>query len=55
MTLVAPGSVDVETMPTNALVAAPNSTIRNGPDLGGKTMATSTLRNIIQFAAQFVG
>jgi len=52
VTIVAPGSVDVETMPTNALIVAPNSTIQTGGDLNGKTMATSTLRNIVQFAAQ---
>jgi ABC-type nitrate/sulfonate/bicarbonate transport system substrate-binding protein len=50
--LVAPGSVDVANVPTNALVAAPNSPIRTGRDLNGKTMATTTLRNIVQFAAQ---
>lgn len=50
--LVAPGSVDVEGAPTNALVAAPGSPIRTGRDLNGKTMATTTLRNIVQFAAQ---
>jgi len=50
--LVAPGSVDVESVPTNALVVAPNSQIRTGHDLNGKTMATTTLRNIVQFAAQ---
>lgn len=52
VTIVAPGSVDVETMPTNALIVTPGSTIRTGADLNGKTMATSTLRNIVQFAAQ---
>lgn len=52
VTIVAPGSVDVETMPTNALVVTPGSTIRTGNDFNGKTMATSTLRNIVQFAAQ---
>lgn len=52
VTIVAPGSVDVEATPTNALVVAPGSTIRTGSDLNGKTMATSTLRNIVQFAAQ---
>jgi NitT/TauT family transport system substrate-binding protein len=52
VTLVAPGSVDVETLPTNALIVTPGSTIRTAADLNGKTMATSTLRNIVQFAAQ---
>lgn len=52
VTIVAPGSVDVETMPTNALIVAPGSPIHNGSDFNGKTMATSTLRNIVQFAAQ---
>jgi NitT/TauT family transport system substrate-binding protein len=52
VTIVAPGSVDVETVPTNALIVAPGSAIRTGSDLNGKTMATSTLRNIVQFAAQ---
>ena len=52
VTIVAPGSVDVETMPTNALIVTPGSPIRTGSDLNGKTMATSTLRNIVQFAAQ---
>jgi NitT/TauT family transport system substrate-binding protein len=52
VTLVAPGSVDVETMPTNALIVSSSSTIRTGSDFNGKTMATSTLRNIVQFAAQ---
>ena len=52
VTILAPGSVDVETMPTNALIVTPGSTIRTGSDLNGKTMATSTLRNIVQFAAQ---
>jgi NitT/TauT family transport system substrate-binding protein len=52
VTIVAPGSVDIESMPTNALVVLPGSTIRNGSDFNGKTMATSTLRNIVQFAAQ---
>lgn len=50
--LVAPGSVDVERMPTNALIVAPASPIRTARDLTGKTMATTTLRNIVQFAAQ---
>jgi len=50
--LVAPGSVDVERTPTNALVVAPASPIRTARDLNGKTMATTTLRNIVQFAAQ---
>jgi NitT/TauT family transport system substrate-binding protein len=50
--LVAPGSVDVEAVPTNALVVAPASPIRTARDLNGKTMATTTLRNIVQFAAQ---
>lgn len=50
--LVAPGSVDVERVPTNALVVAPSSPIRTARDLNGKTMATTTLRNIVQFAAQ---
>jgi NitT/TauT family transport system substrate-binding protein len=50
--LVAPGSVDVESVPTNALIVAPNSPIRTGRDLNGRTMATTTLRNIVQFAAQ---
>jgi NitT/TauT family transport system substrate-binding protein len=50
--LVAPGSVDVETLPTNALVVAPGSPIRNGSDFNGKTLATTTLKNIVQFAAQ---
>ena len=52
VTIVAPGSVDVDTMPTNALIVAPGSPIRAGSDFNGKTMATSTLRNIVQFAAQ---
>ena len=52
VTIVAPGSVDVETMPTNALIVSPSSTIRTASDFNGKTMATSTLRNIVQFAAQ---
>jgi ABC-type nitrate/sulfonate/bicarbonate transport system substrate-binding protein len=50
--LVAPGSVDVEQVPTNALIVGPNSTIRTARDLNGKTMATTTLRNIVQCAAQ---
>lgn len=50
--LVAPGSVDVAGTPTNALVAALGSPIRTGRDLNGKTMATTTLRNIVQLAAQ---
>lgn len=50
--LVAPGSVDVAAVPTNALVAAPGSPIRTGRDLNGKTMATTTLRNIVQIAAE---
>lgn len=52
VTIVAPGSVDVETAPTNVLVVAPGSTIRTGSDFNGKTMATTTLRNIVQFAAR---
>jgi NitT/TauT family transport system substrate-binding protein len=52
VTIVAPGSVDVEALPTNALIVQPGSTIRTGSDLNGKTMATTTLRNIVQFAAQ---
>ncbi len=52
VTIVAPGSVDVETLPTNALVVAPASTIRSGGDFNGKTLATTTLKNIVQFAAQ---
>jgi NitT/TauT family transport system substrate-binding protein len=52
VTIVAPGSVDVESMPTNVLIVAPSSPIRTGSDFNGKTMATSTLRNIVQFAAQ---
>jgi NitT/TauT family transport system substrate-binding protein len=39
-------------VPTNVLVVPPNSTIRTGSDFNGKTMATTTLRNIVQFAAQ---
>jgi ABC-type nitrate/sulfonate/bicarbonate transport system substrate-binding protein len=50
--IVAPGSVDVEATPTNALVVVPGSSIRTGRDFNGKTMATTTLRNIVQFAAQ---
>jgi NitT/TauT family transport system substrate-binding protein len=50
--LIAPGSVDVADVPTNALVVAPSSTIRTARDLDGKIMATTTLRNIVQFAAQ---
>ncbi len=52
VTIVAPGSIDVESMPTNALIVAPGSAIRSGGDFNGKTMATATLRNIVQFAAQ---
>jgi NitT/TauT family transport system substrate-binding protein len=52
VTIVAPGSVDVDALPTNALIVAPGSAIRTGSDLNGKIMATSTLRNIVQFAAQ---
>jgi NitT/TauT family transport system substrate-binding protein len=52
VTIVAPGSVDVESTPTNVLVVPPNSPIRTGRDFNGKTMATTTLKNIVQFAAQ---
>jgi NitT/TauT family transport system substrate-binding protein len=52
VTIVAPGSVDVESTPTNVLVVPLNSPIRTGRDFNGKTMATTTLKNIVQFAAQ---
>jgi NitT/TauT family transport system substrate-binding protein len=52
VTIIAPGSVDLDSLPTNALIVAPGSAIRSGGDFNGKTMATSTLRNIVQFAAQ---
>lgn len=52
VTVIAPGSVDVEATPTNVLVVPLNSTIRTGRDFNGKTMATTTLKNIVQFAAQ---
>lgn len=52
VTVIAPGSVDVESTPTNVLVVPLNSTIRSGRDFNGKTMATTTLKNIVQFAAQ---
>src|SRR5476651_779297 len=52
VTVIAPGSVDVEATPTNVLVVPPGSAIRTGRDFNGKTMATTTLKNIVQFAAQ---
>jgi NitT/TauT family transport system substrate-binding protein len=52
ITIVAPGSLDLEEAPTSALVVPQSSTIMSARDFEGKTVAVNGIKNITQIAAQ---
>ena len=51
ITIVAPGSLDLEEAPTSALVVPQSSAIQSARDFDGKTIAVNGIRNITQIAA----
>jgi NitT/TauT family transport system substrate-binding protein len=52
ITIVAPGSLDLEEAPTSALVVPQSSAIATARDFEGKTVAVNGIKNITQIAAQ---
>ena len=52
ITIVAPGSLDLEGAPTSALVVPESSNIKSARDFEGKTIAVNGLKNITQLVAQ---
>jgi NitT/TauT family transport system substrate-binding protein len=51
LTIVAPGSLDLDDAPTSALVVPASSAIQTARDFDGKTVAVNGIKNITQIAA----